>query len=243
MKKFEWPDLNELYTEKKLSSSEIAIIKNCSSEAVLAQLRRKDIHVRTTSEASFVKQGSLQCDWSDLGELYLDKCLGTREISEIKGCSPSLVSYRMKLASIPSRSVSEALKIAREAGKIHCKRGESHPNWKGGRRKRVHGYIQLKNPSHPRASKDGGYVFEHILVWERVHDKPLPEGWVVHHLNGITNDNRPQNLVAMPAQKHRKDHQTINLARKQRIRELEEENRLLKKALDDGQMIFNLSEN
>ena len=38
---------------------------------------------------------------------------------------------------------------------------------------------------------------EHRLVWEQ-HRGPVPKGWVVHFLNGDTNDLRLENLAALP---------------------------------------------
>lgn len=63
------------------------------------------------------------------------------------------------------------------------------------------GYRLLYKPNHRRADK-GGYVREHILVWEQVHNKSLPEGWVVHHYNGVKDDNRHSNLFGMAQRKH-----------------------------------------
>lgn len=63
------------------------------------------------------------------------------------------------------------------------------------------GYILVRKPEHHRASKEG-YVREHILVWKQSTGNLLPDGWVVHHYNGIKNDNRPKNLLAMPNKKH-----------------------------------------
>ena len=92
--------------------------------------------------------------------------------------------------------------------------GAKSPKWKGGRAE-SQGYIYLLVA--PEKRKGHRYRAEHIVVWEHSHKKPLPKGWVVRHLNGIGNDNRPENLVAMSRSKHMDEHGA------QRIRELEAE--------------------
>lgn len=83
---------------------------------------------------------------------------------------------------------------------IGFRRGEHNINWKGGKHK-AYGYMMLYIPEHPRANKTR-YVFEHIVIWEKAHHQPLPDGWVVHHINGIRDDNRPQNLLGLPRRGH-----------------------------------------
>ena len=107
-----------------------------------------------------------------------------------------------------------------------------------GRIEQKDGYVFIRSPNHPRAGT-WGYVREHILVWEQVHNRFLPQGWVVHHLNGIRGDNRPSNLIGLPNKKH-----ALLLASKaKRIREVEAENALLRRVLETGQMLLGLGEN
>jgi len=50
-------------------------------------------------------------------------------------------------------------------------------------------------PGHPRAKTSSAeYVFEHILVMERLLGRHLDPGETVHHRNGVRHDNRPENL-------------------------------------------------
>jgi hypothetical protein len=51
-----------------------------------------------------------------------------------------------------------------------------------------------RTPPAGRGHGTGRYVFEHIMVMERMLGRYLLPGESVHHLNGVRDDNRPENL-------------------------------------------------
>jgi hypothetical protein len=72
--------------------------------------------------------------------------------------------------------------------------GDMNKAWKGGRVSHHGGYVMIRNRNHPRAQNNNGYVFEHILVMEDSIGRYLDYNETVHHVNGIKDDNRPENL-------------------------------------------------
>jgi hypothetical protein len=87
-------------------------------------------------------------------------------------------------------------------------------------------------PDHPYCTKKKRFA-EHRLVMEKKlgrylipHNKETGE--LVHHLNEIRDDNNPKNLSLET--KHSHDKFSIKHEQAKRIRELEAENRRLKRA-------------
>lgn len=59
----------------------------------------------------------------------------------------------------------------------------------------IDGYVLVKVPLM-------GWVREHTYMWEKHNGIPLPKGFVIHHINGIKDDNRIENLIALPKRSH-----------------------------------------
>jgi len=119
-----------------------------------------------------------------LRQKYWDEGLSQHQIAKLVGVSQGVIFDWMKRFAIPGRTLLEA-----------AKRGEESTAWKGGRRKRVDGYIHIYAPDNPMAGKRG-YILEHRLVMSGHLGralKPYPFE-IVHHKNGIRDDNRIENL-------------------------------------------------
>jgi hypothetical protein len=82
--------------------------------------------------------------------------------------------------------------------------GVNSSSWKGGRIRRSSGYIHLRLPDRPDAVN--GYVPEHRVVWEQANGRLLLPTEDVHHVNGVKDDNRPENLVALTRREHLRSH-------------------------------------
>lgn len=80
-----------------------------------------------------------------------------------------------------------------------AQRGEANPSWAGGTRRHARGYIWRYVPDHPDADVRG-CVLEHRLVMESVIGRRLRPEEVVHHINRVKDDNRPENLQLLPNQ-------------------------------------------
>jgi hypothetical protein len=70
---------------------------------------------------------------------------------------------------------------------------ELNPNWRGGIFIRNDGYVAIH-------INDNEYELEHRLVMEQFLGRKLLSGEIVHHINGIRNDNRLENLMLLDNQ-------------------------------------------
>lgn len=108
-------------------------------------------------------------------------------------------------------------KVLSENGKRNgFKKGNKHPNWNGGIKKAHDGYIavivSIDSPYYEM--NIGGYVKRSRLVMAEYLGRCLESSEIVHHINGIRDDDRIDNLLLL---KDHSEHATLH----HRLRRLE----------------------
>ena len=79
--------------------------------------------------------------------------------------------------------------------------GKKHWNWQGGRYLTKAGYVFVSKYGYPGTSGNG-YIFEHRYVMSEHLGRTLNKNEIVHHKNGIKDDNRIENLELVTRAKH-----------------------------------------
>jgi hypothetical protein len=126
-----------------------------------------------------------------------------------------------KLRTVDKRNYIKALKKGNWTGLcLKCKfEGKESNKWKGGLITKSDGYRLIwvsENDPFSSMRDVRGYTYEHRYVIARKIGRPLSPEELVHHLNGVKGDNRPENLELV----NQTEHRLITILEK-RIRELE----------------------
>lgn len=125
-------------------------------------------------------------------------------VSQIKswieddGKTQQWIAHELQRTLDPRVTAKLIYKVCKKHG-IQCQRtgprsGAGHPEWKGGRVINKDGYVGIYSPNHPTFHKTHKYVLEHRLVMEKHLGRYLTKEEVVHHRNGVKDDNRIENL-------------------------------------------------
>ena len=135
--------------------------------------------------------------------LYAVDLLSVIVIAKLLNMSDSAVSWHLRKLGI-TRTPSEAMTLAYSTGRKRVlldkfPRGENQWNWHGGRSKTYHGYISILTHNHPYSTYNR--VLEHRLVMEKYLGRYLLPNEIVHHINGVKDDNRIENLSLTQSKK------------------------------------------
>ena len=136
------------------------------------------------------------------GSYYIMECIICHKHFKIIGTTIKLPGEGGKYCSMKCRNIAT--------------KREGNPHWKGGKIT-YQGYVMIRRD---RMTKKGNkYQFEHRLIMEQYLGRYLKPEEIVHHINGIRNDNRVENLVLTTKSKHQ--HYTLVKQLQEKIRVLE----------------------
>lgn len=91
---------------------------------------------------------------------------------------------------VVSETTREKIRLATQGQRLR----EKNPMWKGGRFKNKQGYIHILI--------DGIYRLEHRYFVQKLLGRDLEDYEHIHHLNGIKDDNRMENLKVVINKEH-----------------------------------------
>ena len=219
--------LYERYVKEKLTIPEISKLCNCSLSAISNNLKRNNIKIRTNAEnvdLYSLKNKKLYRDRAWLKKRYQTEKCSAIEIRKEINCSPEVLNRWLNKFNIKIRTISEAQKAWHQ--KNPKKRtGSKAPYWKGGRYKKD-GYVLVFMPEHPNSID--GYIAEHRLIMTKYLGRPLEKGEIVHHISGVRNDNKIENLELLIIKTHSRGYKNIYL---KDINRLIQENKRLKEEI------------
>ena len=75
----------------------------------------------------------------------------------------------------------------------------------------AHSFLSGKARWQVYVRATGEMRYEHSLVWEKYHGRPVRRGYVIHHKNGDPLDNRIENLEEMLLGEHNSLHKLGNM--------------------------------
>ena len=193
-------ELYQRYIVEDKKIDEIGEIYGLSKSAIQSRIKKYKIH----KDPKYIFDISKE----KLFELYTTQNKSAREIGDMYGVKSSTVLYHLKRYGIKRRkgAFQKGHKFPREIYEIISEKNKgTRIKGQGHKIFRPDGYVDIYFPTHPNHTKNG-YVPEHRLVMEKHIGRYLTKDEVVHHINGIKDDNRIENLQLMTSSEHSRHH-------------------------------------
>lgn len=123
----------------------------------------------------------------------------TMKTCNVKNCSRDVVakglckSHYQRLRNFGS--------VRADVSLVRDRTGKNNPKWRGGKTIAPDGRVLVYSPNHPFPNWKN-YVYRYRLVVEASLGRYLRRDEIVHHINGVCNDDRLENLQVMSQSEH-----------------------------------------
>lgn len=193
-------ELQKAYIDEGRTLTEMCEIIGVKNSITVAKiLHERGISTNHNERISEKTMGGMSADeFREFLESSYRSGMSMGDIAKKIGITPSGVRKYFVKYGIVRRGNTDQLKISPEA----------NPNWRGGRRLKKSGYVEVYCPDHPNANKRK-CVYEHQLVMEKVIGRYIKTGEVVHHIDGNKSNNDPKNLMLLTNEEHVRLHSKL----------------------------------
>lgn len=166
-------------TCKKEFTPAYRVQEYCSKPCQHETMRGKKLSEGTKNKMRRAKQANsvVKVNTEDLNRLYWECGMSVRQIADLLQVDDATLHSHMRRSGIKLRAQKQSMKTGRKS-----------PNWKGGTYKTIDGYTRLSSGKRRN-------MLEHRMVAEQILGRKLRTGEMVHHINGMRDDNRNINLL------------------------------------------------
>jgi len=177
------------YTGKKYYTSQLQRLNKRNALLIVLRKRQSELYGNIESWAEMTQPQKIKF----IEKLHWEENFTLRDIANLLDRSYSwLIEFKKK----------NPFKVKSRVKSLLDKTGGRSINWKGGRflytesEKPHRQQWMIFKPEHPNAN-NRGYLPEHRLVMSEKLGRPLEKDEVVHHLDGNSLNNNPDNLQLM----------------------------------------------
>jgi hypothetical protein len=151
----------------------------CNYQAVKNACSRQGVEFRELPTAGKLSDGQIE----EVVRLYKETDVSTNELAGRFGISAATVKGYLVRRGVPIRQ--------------HFARKEGHGHWRGGRhrdKKIRYARVRVQPDDWLYRHSTNGSMQEHRYVMAKKLGRPLESYETVHHIDGVNDDNRPENL-------------------------------------------------
>lgn len=193
----------KLYSEDNKTIKQLAVEFNCCHVTIYRVLKENGI--KKSKEKIALLQGITvftKEQQDNIIKLYTQDLFSTNQIAKLLDTHQRAIRRTLKNNGTELRKSHNRFKNLDGSEYESPKFGDKSPLWKGGRRISDDGYVYIIDPNRKCGQTKKRHIREHRYIMEQHINRKLNIDEHVHHINGIKDDNRIENLVIKKSTNH-----------------------------------------